>query len=197
MTEPASKPVLNLHSILDCSRGNGPGLRSVIWFQGCTLGCPGCFNPDTHADQPRISLGADDLVTRLLGLGEAVQGVSLTGGEPFEQPEGLYALVSALRNRTELSLLIFSGHSRGEILRMPLGEEILLRTDVLIAGRYLQRRHLGRRLLGSSNQKIHLLSGRYSLRDFDTLPELEVQIDGRGGVVITGVAPAELEPEAG
>lgn len=195
MSPQESSAALNLHSILDCSRGNGPGLRSVIWFQGCTLGCPGCFNPDTLPNEPRIALAVDELVDRLIGLGNAVEGVSLTGGEPFQQPEGLYALVSALRNRTELSILVFSGYTRGEILRMPLGEEILLRTDVLIAGRYLKKRHLGRRLLGSANQKIHLLSGRYSLRDFDRVPELEVQIDGRGGVVITGVARADLESE--
>lgn len=37
-----------LHAIEPHSRANGPGLRTVVWFQGCTLRCPGCFNPETH-----------------------------------------------------------------------------------------------------------------------------------------------------
>ncbi|MCU0780030.1 MAG: radical SAM protein [Akkermansiaceae bacterium] len=39
---------LRLHAFLPRSRANGPGWRSVVWVQGCSLGCPGCFNPQTH-----------------------------------------------------------------------------------------------------------------------------------------------------
>ena len=45
--------MLNLHALLPRSRANGPGVRLVLWFQGCTLGCPGCFNPTTHAPEPQ------------------------------------------------------------------------------------------------------------------------------------------------
>src|SRR3972149_712339 len=46
--------ILRLHALLPRSRANGPGMRAVIWFQGCTRGCPGCFNPETHASGSRL-----------------------------------------------------------------------------------------------------------------------------------------------
>jgi pyruvate-formate lyase-activating enzyme len=45
--------LLNLHALWPRSRANGPGVRMVLWLQGCTLGCPGCFNPATHAPESR------------------------------------------------------------------------------------------------------------------------------------------------
>jgi len=72
---------------------------------------------------------------------------------------------------------------------MPLGPAILNRTDVLIAGPYRQPQHLSRGLLGSANQRIRLLTGRYHWRDFQNLPACEVILHPDGAITLTGIAP--------
>jgi anaerobic ribonucleoside-triphosphate reductase activating protein len=180
---------VNVHAMEPRSRANGPGTRFVIWFQGCSLGCPGCFNPDTHAPGPRSRHTVDDLLAQILALGDAIEGITLSGGEPFEQPDAALALVSAVRGRTRLSILIFSGYTIEEIRELPQGLAILAHIDVLVDGRYEARQRLGRGLRGSANQRIHLLSDRYRAADVEATPEAEIRIDARGQVVLTGVDP--------
>src|SRR6266545_7596698 len=100
--------LINLHATMARSRANGPGTRFAIWFQGCSLGCPGCFNPATHpaAAGQRVRVG--ELVDRVLAERHAIEGVTVSGGEPFEQPEALLALAQSLRPHG-LSVLVFSG----------------------------------------------------------------------------------------
>lgn len=184
---------VNIHAIERRSRANGPGSRFVLWFQGCSLGCPGCFNPGTHAPTSQDRRTVDVLVDEILAQGQAIEGISLSGGEPFEQPEAALALVSAVRARSELSILIFSGYTIEEIRAMPQGPAILAYIDVLVDGRYEARQRLGRGLRGSANQRIHLLSERYGVADVEATPEAEIRIDAQGRVVLTGVDPLRLK----
>lgn len=183
---------VNVHAMEPRSRANGPGTRFVVWFQGCSLGCPGCFNPDTHVSGARALHTVDDLVAQILAQGDAIEGITLSGGEPFEQPDAALALVSAVRARTGLSILIFSGYTIEEIRELPQGPAILAHIDVLVDGRYQARQRLGRGLRGSANQRIHLLGDRYRPGDVEATPEAEIRIDARGQVVLTGVDPLRL-----
>lgn len=184
---------INLHAIEPRSRANGPGSRFVLWFQGCSLGCPGCFNPGTHAPTSQDRRTVDVLVDEILAQRGAIEGITLSGGEPFEQPDAALALVSAIRARSALSILIFSGYTIEEIRAMPQGPAILAQIDVLVDGRYDPRQRLGRGLRGSSNQRIHLLSERYRAADVEATPEAEIRIDAQGRVVLTGVDPLRLK----
>ncbi len=186
---------LNLHALLDRSRANGPGERMVIWFQGCTLACPGCCNPETHPFEPRIETDVEALLDRISATAERIDGITLSGGEPLAQAAGLLALVDGIRRRTQLSTLLFSGYRIEEIQRQPLGPAILGRCDLLIAGRYQQGRQCGQGLRGSSNQQIHLLSDRHTLAEVEGTPELELQIGPDGAVLLTGVAAPMIPPE--
>lgn len=183
---------VHVHAIEPRSRANGPGTRFVVWFQGCSLGCPGCFNPETHAPGARSRVAVDELVAQMLAQGDAIEGVTLSGGEPFEQPEAALALVTAVRARTRLSILIFSGYTIEEIRALQHGPDILAHVDVLVDGRYQARQRLGRGLRGSDNQRIHVLGERYRAADVEATPEAEIRIDARGQVVLTGVDPLRL-----
>jgi anaerobic ribonucleoside-triphosphate reductase activating protein len=97
-----------LHALEPFSRANGPGLRAVVWFQGCTLGCPGCFNLATHDSQAGRHADTESLAAEILALGTRIEGISISGGEPFQQPEALLDLLSRLTN-SHLSRLVFSG----------------------------------------------------------------------------------------
>jgi anaerobic ribonucleoside-triphosphate reductase activating protein len=182
-----SLQVLNLHATLSASRANGPGLRYVIWFQGCTLACSGCFNPETHGPDKKTPVTVSELVATVRREEHRIEGITVSGGEPLQQPGGLLQLLRAVRRETDLTSVVFSGFDRLEIERIPLGKAILREIDVLVAGRYRREQHLGVGLLGSSNQKIHLLSQRYTLADVENTPEGEIHIEPEGRILLTGI----------
>jgi anaerobic ribonucleoside-triphosphate reductase activating protein len=156
----------------------------VVWLQGCTLGCPGCFNPGTHDRHGGYESGVESLAEQIAAAPD-IEGVSISGGEPFQQAEALSELLAGLGG-TGLSILVFSGYTLAAIRKMPLGAEILAHIDVLVAGPYVQSGHLGAGLLGSSNQRLHLLSGRYRLSDFASLPASEAILHRDGTVTVSG-----------
>lgn len=183
---------LNLHAILPRSRANGPGMRTVIWVQGCSLRCPGCFNPETHAHKPARLVPVDRLVSEIQHAGRAIEGITISGGEPLEQPEGLNALLRRVKERTDLSVILFSGHTLAEIERMPHADSVLAMVDVLVAGRFVEALRLSHGLRGSSNQTIHLLSDRYDVHQVQESPVGEISIDRRGAVSVTGIDPPRV-----
>ena len=179
---------LRLHASEPVSRANGPGLRAVVWFQGCTLGCPGCFNPGTHDQEVGMETDTAELAAEWLRRQREIDGISISGGEPFQQPEALLDLLTRL-DGSGLSRLVFSGYTLKEIEAQPLGLAILSHLDVLIAGRYVQSRHDGQGLLGSSNQRIHLLTPRHTLAEFGTIPRTEIILHADGSYTFTGIVP--------
>jgi anaerobic ribonucleoside-triphosphate reductase activating protein len=184
--------MLNLHAILPRSRANGPGVRTVLWFQGCPLHCRGCFNPGTHAFDSTLPTEPDALLARLVAERHAIEGITVSGGEPLSQAAGLLHLLQGLRSTSDLSVILFSGYRRSEIERQPLGSTILAAVDVLVDGRYVEERRLARGLRGSSNQVIHLLTDRYRREDLERTPVAEAVIDAAGNVVFSGVRPPRL-----
>ena len=180
--------LLRLHAFEPASRANGPGLRAVVWVQGCTLGCPGCFNPATHDPLAGQETDVADLAKQILQNPHGIEGVSFSGGEPLQQPQALLALLERL-NGTRLSKLVFTGYTLAEIRCQPHGPAILHHVDVLIAGRYVQSRHFGRFLLGSANQRVHLLTPRYRTADFADIPPHELILHADGTITSTGISP--------
>jgi anaerobic ribonucleoside-triphosphate reductase activating protein len=186
--------LLRVHAVEPRSRANGPGARFVVWFQGCTLGCPGCFNPTTHDATAGRAVAIDELVAELTRAARAghIEGVSLSGGEPLQQPEAACALLDAAR-ALGLSTLAFSGYTLDEIRALPGGPAVLARLDVLIDGRYVARERLAIGLRGSANQRIHLLTDRYSRAAVEETPVAEIRIGPTGDVILTGVDPLKLK----
>jgi anaerobic ribonucleoside-triphosphate reductase activating protein len=190
--------VARIHAFEPRSRANGPGARFVVWFQGCTLGCPGCFNPATHAPAAGRTMAIDELIgelTRAATTGNPaaprIEGLSLSGGEPLQQPDAARALLDAAR-ALGLSTLAFSGYTIDEIRALPGGPDILARLDVLIDGRYVARERLATGLRGSANQRIQLLTERYARRDVEATPVAEIRIAPSGDVILTGVDPLKM-----
>ena len=184
---------IRVHATEARSRANGPGSRFVVWFQGCTLGCPGCFNPATHPTIGGREIEVSELVAEIAAAHAAkpIEGVSLSGGEPLQQAAAAVEILDGVR-ALGLSTLAFSGYTIDEIRELPHGPEVLARLDVLIDGRYVSTERLAEGLRGSSNQRIQLLSGRYSTADVESTPVAEIRIGPTGDVVLTGVNPLKL-----
>ncbi|HNT54298.1 MAG TPA: 4Fe-4S single cluster domain-containing protein [Anaerolineaceae bacterium] len=185
---PRSPLQLQLHHLETHSRANGPGLRAVVWVQGCTLGCPGCFNPATHSRRGGTRVAVAELAARLLAIPD-VTGVTISGGEPLQQLPAVGALVQQLRRQSGLTLILFTGYSWTEVTTRPGTAALLDQLDVLISGRYLAGSDPAHGLRGSSNQEIHFLTSRYGAGDFATVPEAEIILSAEGDIRLTGIAP--------
>jgi anaerobic ribonucleoside-triphosphate reductase activating protein len=191
---PEQATTVRIHAFEPRSRANGPGARFVVWFQGCTLGCPGCFNPTTHDPAGGRAASLDQLIRELTHAASThhIEGISLSGGEPLQQPEAARALLDAARD-LGLSTLAFSGYTIDEIRARVGGPDVLARLDVLIDGRYLASDRLASGLRGSANQRIQLLTPRYSRSDVEATPVAEIRIGPTGDVILTGVNPLKLK----
>lgn len=134
---------------------DGPGLRFTVFTQGCPHACPGCHNPDTHDPQGGHDADTDDLIAKMKK-NPLLDGLTLSGGEPFVQPAPCIVLAQAARAQG-LSVWAYSGFTYEELLAHPdpQVQELLLLCDVLVDGRFeLEQRSLELRFRGSRNQRL-------------------------------------------
>ncbi len=183
---------LRLYHFLPASRANGPGLRAVIWVQGCTLNCPGCFNPQTHATTGGMLVDVNELFQWILALGDSIEGVTISGGEPLQQMRPVLALLKCIRAETSLSALVFTGYTWQEIEQFPAVHELSACVDVLITGRYDPTQALSTGLVSSANQTPIFLSDRYTNADLLAVPPAEVILSPDGEMVASGVGGIKL-----
>jgi len=181
---------LDLAHTIPKSAANGPGERFVVWVQGCPLACPGCWNPDTWSFDPRRVVEVAELAAEILAV-RGIEGVTFTGGEPFMQARALAALGRVLQD-AGLSVLVFTGFEPAELVGRAR-RALLEVTDVLVTGRYLEaQRTTLHPWRGSSNQRVHFSTTRYSMADMNGTAEAEVHLAADGSVRITGFPPLEL-----
>jgi anaerobic ribonucleoside-triphosphate reductase activating protein len=183
---------LKVHEFLPYSEANGPGVRAVLWVQGCSLGCFGCFNPETHSRSSAEGIPVDTLFQRICALEGTIEGLSVSGGEPLQQMKPLTALLKRIKTETTLSVLVFSGYRLPEILKMKDAQPLLEWIDVLIAGRYEAPLRLAQDLRGSSNKQVHFLSDRYGPQDLEGIPEGEIFIGPAGAIALSGIDPLKI-----
>lgn len=144
---------------------NGPGVRYVLFFQGCSHACPGCQNPETHALDGGMVVDTAT-ITADIATTKYIDGVTLSGGDPFAQTEALGEIARACK-QTKRNLWVYTGFTYEEILLGMAGEAaigILKDVDVLVDGRFIQAlRDEKCRWRGSSNQR--LIDVKASLRE--------------------------------
>lgn len=134
----------------------GPGKRIGIWFDGCIHHCPGCSNPELWEFRDRYKTGTgtlERLLDRVLASGP-VEGFTLTGGDPFCQPQALEAVLDLIRPVSG-DILVYTGFTY-EYLQTHY-PHILKKIGVLIDGPYIREQNNGSLLRGSDNQRILVL----------------------------------------
>lgn len=145
---------IRLYGTVNDSIVDGPGLRYVVFTQGCPHHCPGCHNPESHD----LTGGYLEDIQRLLDeidQNALLDGITISGGEPFEQAQPLIEFVKEVKKRG-LHVMIYSGYTFEEILLKGKKEkELLSLCDTLVDGRFINHlRSLSLRYKGSSNQRI-------------------------------------------
>ena len=177
-----------IHAVMPASRANGPGARYTIWSQGCSLACAGCFNPGTHRRGGLAELrSAGELAAAVLAERDEIEGVTLTGGEPLEQPAAVAAFCQEIKTRSGLGIVILTGFTRREIEADARQSAAVAAADMVIAGRYNAGRRLASGLRGSGNKVYWARTARYRAEDFAQVPELEVTVAPDGTVTVTGM----------
>ena len=161
-----------MYQILDIVKGttvDGPGLRTSIYFAGCSHHCKGCQNPQSWDPANGYPMSLDELMQVIE---EEDFDVTLSGGDPLLEPEKMSLLIKAIKKKGR-NIWIYTGYVWEEIM----GNELLLNAikeaDVLVDGRFIENlRDTDLRFRGSSNQRVidipkSLKTGGISLISFD------------------------------
>ena len=190
-----------LHGFVPVSRANGPGRRAVLWFQGCTLNCPGCWNQASHLFEG-VPTDGSDITQRVLALHHAgaIEGLTFSGGEPMQQASSVLELIERLREADAtppLTFGMFTGYSMGELdqgryftfnecpEKTTVWQQIHDRLDFAVMGRYNRLAPGTQPLRSSRNQELHLFTARYKESDFGE-QIVEVSIEENGAATMTG-----------
>lgn len=197
-----------LHGKMESSPVNGPGNRAVIWFQGCTLNCPGCWNPATHRFDGSTDVPMSEVQTWILNL-DGIEGITFSGGEPMQHAIDLAGLCQYIRDvRPELSIGMFTGYTARELetgnwqtlhpagALIPGSGEVWAKIrgylDFAVMGRFnVNKMTTKKPLCGSSNQEIVCFTDRYKAEDFRS-QTAQVTISEDGLVKITGFPGTEF-----
>jgi anaerobic ribonucleoside-triphosphate reductase activating protein len=154
------------------------------------------MSPDWIPDVPARTVRPDALAAELLA-DPAVDGLTFSGGEPMQQAAGLAELIRAARRLRDLTLVCFTGHRLERLRTQPPAPgvaDLLDEVDVLVDGRYVAALDDGRGLRGSSNQRVHHLTGRLTECGYDftgRARSAEIAVDGPAALLI-GVPPPAL-----
>ena len=137
----------------------GPSNRIAIWMCGCKRNCPACANPELQAFDMTRDVAPDvlaDLVTSL-ATSHHVSGLTITGGEPFEQSDQLLSFLSIVHSYFT-DILVFTGYTLSELEKQndEHTKKVIDMIDVLIDGEYIDEQNNGSTLRGSDNQTIHI-----------------------------------------
>jgi anaerobic ribonucleoside-triphosphate reductase activating protein len=147
---------------------DGPGIRYVVFTQGCPHRCPGCHNPLTHDPAGGYEISPDELVSDFLRESKTnplLSGLSISGGEPLIHASELLPLAEAAR-KARLGLWVYTGYTIEEIASLgdACHKALLKMADALVDGRFDENlRTLEAGFAGSSNQRV---IGREELRKY-------------------------------
>ena len=135
-------------SILD-----GSGIRTVIWFQGCLHNCKGCQNPETHDMNGGIVVDVDELKMKLKNL-KYQSGITLSGGDPFFQPEAALEIAKFAKS-VGLNVWAYTGFIYEALLSDKSRLDLLKNVDVLVDGKFMMdKKSLNCKFRGSTNQRL-------------------------------------------
>lgn len=178
----------------------GPGRRVGVWMQGCSIRCPGCISGHTWEQKGGERLAVGELMERIKPFLSRCDGVTISGGEPFDQPEALFSLEEGVREHGVDDVLVYSGYSFREL--QGRHGTMLRRFAALVDGEFRQGAETEAGWKGSENQRLFVMSGNHELqRRYQQFAATGSEgrrlqlVAGGGGVFVLGI-PGQRDREA-
>ena len=182
--------VLRVHKLIECTKTEGPGLRLAVWVQGCSIHCEGCFEKEAWAPRDGYEVSVQQLMDGMCN--ENLDGVTVLGGEPFEQPKALGEFLKKVK-AIDKNSIVFSGYSYDHLMAGD-NEDVhyaLSLVDLLVDGEYKKDFPESERpMIGSSNQRFIALSdvGKNLIQQMGLYRnKVEVRINKSGTIMINGM----------
>ena len=177
---------MRISGIVGRSRVNGPGERVLLAVQGCSLRCPGCINKDLWNPEGGNLVEVVelmDLLHLLRGPKKGTRGLTISGAEPFDQPNALRTLLRTVEDWFT-DTIVFTGYTVEQLLEDNSRAACMPHIDALITGPYQQENRSLTGLRGSTNQKIVI--NHTSHLDEKTLEQFQQEIEIHDGGIVTG-----------
>jgi len=186
---------LNIAAICPLSYALGPGKRFVIWVQGCCFSCHNCGSPEWRPSIDAIRLNPNELATMILSSPE-IEGITISGGEPILQVAELVDTLRLVKTKRSLSVICYTGFTLEALKERsdPVIKEFLATVDILIDGPYEDSLNDNKGWRGSSNQRVHFLSGLYKDREYDFYNrrrDIEIHLLNKKYLLV-GIKPTSL-----
>jgi len=180
---------MNLSHLEERSFIYGPGCRFVVWTQGCSLRCVGCWNSEMWGFEPNIVLSVGEIFEKIITEKGAIEGITILGGEPLDQLSETMELLRKCRSEG-LTTMLFTGYETGEVS----DSRVFELCDILVTGRYDHtKRTLVHQWIGSTNQQIHFLTGVYRHYELKNANYVEIDIEENGKAMVLGFPPDGAE----
>ena len=176
-----------LHRIYYPVTALGPGRRLGVWVQGCRRRCPGCLSPEM---QPFTGtpVPVEQVIGHLPG-DMAPDGLTISGGEPFDQPGPVAELARWFAARYTPDILIYTGYTLDQLRRRadPDTDALLSLTAALVDGPYMRQLDHGQGWMGSDNQTLHLFRCRERYQGFETTKRTLQAVQEHGRLLLIGL----------
>jgi len=186
--------MIDVYKILPNTCVEGPKQRFCIWVQGCAKHCPDCWAKETWEFGVGEKYSVNELFELIMSERENIEGITILGGEPFEQAKDLSKLCKKCKAQ-DLGVLCFSGYTLEELKskKDKNVDELLKNVDLLIDGAFEKEKYdLSRPWVGSSNQKYHFFTDRYSQEEINSYSnKIELRVKKDGKLEINGMGDFE------
>ena len=182
---------IEVYSITKGTEVNGPGKRYMVHVQGCTLGCKGCFNTITWPTKSETSSSLDIAVLAEDLLDSDIDGITISGGEPLQQPEAVIRLIRILK-ASGVDVLLYTGYTKAEVDDAGYLGTLTDLVDTIVFGRFEKDKLIPQphtQLRGSYNQEVFTKTGEDSSEGASMNLEFHIE---PGKVEITGFPGRDL-----
>ena len=179
---------MRVAEIVESSRIYGPGSRTVLWLQGCSIQCEGCWNDELWSFSGGKKMSSDEIIQILQNNTDG--GLTLLGGEPLDQAPAVLELIEKC-HKSGFDVMLYTGYELEELSKVQ--KQCAEQSDIVIHGRYVDELRSENLLWrGSTNQKILIKNQKYFSIDLTEKRQMEIHLKEDGGMKVIGYPTPEL-----
>lgn len=197
----ASADVLRISHVVNSTEVLGPGKRFVLWVQGCKKKCFKCINPAGQDLNGGYIVTIKELFESICNQ-KGIQGITISGGEPFLQFPAVFKLVMMIKEYTNLDIMLYSGYTYEEICCKFSNTIIQLffdNIDIFVDGQYVDELNDNQLYRGSSNQKFYFFTNKYKAfrEQIENASDrtIEFEVTENSDVFLVGIPPRNFYDE--